>query len=455
MIIIQARSSLLSEKKYIFDVIFKNFLGFEYQLLNSDQSHITVVLPNQSSLVLNSDFWDVNVKGYLIEKALPRVTFLENNQFISEIDLPILYGNNEINLSKNSIECGVDIFAACFFMLSRMEEAIVPDRDNHNRFPATASVAYKNNFLDRPIVDEYVEFLWNMLLHLDPNLTRKERQATNFITCDVDWPCDIVRRSLKSTCRRFLGDVFRRKSLKLGLRTLKQFIYHQFKLQQGDHLRDTLSWMMDVNEEAGNKVAFYFITEYTHLLDSKTDFDSEFIRQIFREIHARGHEIGIHPGYNCYDNADNFQQSVQKLKTILEEEKIHQNTLGGRMHFLRWDIMQTPSLWEENNLDYDSSLSFADKAGFRCGTCHEFTMFDLNKRKAMNLKQRPLIVMEGTIIEDKYEGLHYSEESYNRFNSFKEKCQKYNGSYTLLWHNSFFQMEQDKIFYTKLIKEIL
>ena len=42
-------------------------------------------------------------------------------------------------------------------MLSRYEELITKDRDQHNRFPATASVAFKAGFLDRPIVSEYLE----------------------------------------------------------------------------------------------------------------------------------------------------------------------------------------------------------------------------------------------------------------------------------------------------------
>ena len=45
-------------------------------------------------------------------------------------------------------------------MLSRYEEAVLLDRDDHDRFPATASIAYKTGFLDRPIIDEYVEILW-------------------------------------------------------------------------------------------------------------------------------------------------------------------------------------------------------------------------------------------------------------------------------------------------------
>ena len=78
------------------------------------------------------------------------------------------------------IECGIDIFASSFFMLTRWEEYVNKIRDMHNRFPAYASLACKNNFLDRPIVNEYVEMLWNMLKFLGCKQEKKKRISTSF-----------------------------------------------------------------------------------------------------------------------------------------------------------------------------------------------------------------------------------------------------------------------------------
>ena len=79
-------------------------------------------------------------------------------------------------------------------------------------------------------------------------------------------------------------------------------------------------------------------------------------------------------------------------------------------------------------------------------------MYSLTNRKPLNLKQKPLIVMECSIIADRYEGLGYSEKSIERFEYFKEICHKFNGTFTLLWHNSHLEKDIDKVFYQKLIK---
>ena len=58
-------------------------------------------------------------------------------------------------------------------MLSRYEEAILKGRDKHDRFPSWISVADKGNFLERPIVNEYLEILWSCLSSLWNDLKRK------------------------------------------------------------------------------------------------------------------------------------------------------------------------------------------------------------------------------------------------------------------------------------------
>ncbi len=46
-----------------------------------------------------------------------------------------------------------DIFSATFYLLSRYEEYLPHVRDNFDRFIATESLAYKNDFLHKPVVD--------------------------------------------------------------------------------------------------------------------------------------------------------------------------------------------------------------------------------------------------------------------------------------------------------------
>lgn len=438
--------------KYVLGRLFDCDIAFDETINNK----VIISLGNSKRLSLSIPFFKLANDNWLGVSSLPNNNQLYHYNELNQKELPslpVIYGEANIQFSSETIDCDIDIFGTIFFLLSRYEEGVDDAMlDEHHRFPATSSVAYKFGFLERPLADEYIELLSALILKLWPELQRKEQSFSKLITCDVDWPFDPNTKSLKATLRSSLGDVIKRKNISSAVHRWIAFTSNKLSISYRDKTRDKISWIMKKNEEVGNKVAFYFITECTDKnLDSAFDFDSPKMRELFREIHSRGHEIGLHPGYQCFNNSDNFGRSAKRLKRVLKEEAIEQPMLGGRMHFLRWDSKVTPKLWDDNGFNYDSTLSFADKSGFRCGTSHPFPMYDLINRKPLKVIQRPLINMECTIIAPRYENLGYTNETLARFVCFKDKVKKYQGEYVLLWHNTHFENKADEDIYTKII----
>jgi hypothetical protein len=458
-LLIKYPSHFNSEFLHSLNVVLKEFLGLKYITEEGDFNNIEFSLHgSQSNLTLDASFFNSSVNNWLDEQSMPSLPLKywvpSNDGLMSKLcqpSIPVIFGSPGIDKKGNNWHLNIDIFGSIFFMISRYEEGISSIRDNHNRFPAHASISAKSNFLERPIVDEYVEIIWSCIHALWPTLDRKKRVFKKFITCDVDLPFDPLRLSLFKTLKRSASDIIKRKSIKLAAQKWRFYFASKFNIKQPDECRDMVDWIMAINEKLGNKVAFYFITESTSNFDLKYNFDSKNMRMLFKEIYDRGHEIGLHPGYECYKNKSNFKNSVSTLKKILKEECIDQAQLGGRMHYLRWDSTKTPSLWDSHGFHYDSTLSYAEVSGFRCGTSHEFTMFDLKNRSSFKLKQRPLINMECTIISDGYEGLGYSEEAFERFRNFSDLCKKYDGNYTLLWHNTSLGKPKERSLYLKVL----
>jgi hypothetical protein len=102
---------------------------------------------------------------------------------------------------------------------------------------------------------------------------------------------------------------------------------------------------------------------------------------------------------------------------------------------------------------YDSTMSYADRPGFRCGTCFEYPAFDVVTDQFLCLRVRPLVAMDCTVVSERYLGLGSTEAAYNKFNELKSKCKKVGGIYTHLWHNSFFNSPKDFNIYRRLISE--
>ncbi len=445
----------VSESEYIVRHVFeRSFEDLSFTIEVTDFDHISIIHDNKV-LTLNASFFCSVNDMWCMEGTLPdSCNYIDLSSIsASYYKLPVIFGELKVKISKDRIDCDFDIFGTIFFFLTRYEEAVsTVGLDGHGRYSASESIAYKLGFLERPIADEYIGLLTSFMLKLWPTLTLKKVQNQTFVTCDVDWPFDPNSQSFKATLRSSFGDIVKRKNVFLAINRWIHLISNKLNVPYSDRARSKVSWIMDVNEEVGNKVAFYFITECTDKkYDSAFDFDSSKIRKLLNEIHSRGHEIGLHPGYNCFTRPDLFKKSANTLKRVLEEEGIYQPVLGGRMHYLRWDAKTTPKLWDDNGFDYDSTLSFADKSGFRCGTCHPFPMYDLLNRKPLKVIQRPLINMESTIIAPRYEGLGYSKLTLERFNYFKNIVKDNNGEYVLLWHNTHFENELDESIYSNII----
>lgn len=125
--------------------------------------------------------------------------------------------------------------------------------------------------------------------------------------------------------------------------------------------------------------------------------------------------------------------------------------LGGRQHYLRWRCPDTWRLYESNGLIYDTTLTFADHIGFRCGVCYTYPVFDVVSRKALHLYEKPLIVMEGSGLDKLYMGLT-AEEMLQRCLRLKKICKKYHGEFVILWHNSSLTTKEDRLLYKNIVE---
>ena len=81
---------------------------------------------------------------------------------------------------------------------------------------------------------------------------------------------------------------------------------------------------------------------------------------------------------------------------------------------------------------YDSTLGYADREGFRCGTCMAYPLYDLQQDRPLNVWERPLIVMDGTL--QAYRGLTL-DQALQSMKQLFGRSMAVGGDFVLLWHN--------------------
>lgn len=130
---------------------------------------------------------------------------------------------------------------------------------------------------------------------------------------------------------------------------------------------------------------------------------------------------------------------------------IEQTKWDSRQHYLRWRTPNTLRNLDAAGLDYDSTLTFPQVAGFGYGVCYEYPMFDLLTRTPLKLIERPLVAMESSVMNASYMGLGTSMAALETFGRLKDACRRHQGDFTLLWHNSRLTTEAESRLYEKVL----
>ncbi|MEO6771872.1 MAG: hypothetical protein ABI467_02490, partial [Kofleriaceae bacterium] len=136
----------------------------------------------------------------------------------------------------------------------------------------------------------------------------------------------------------------------------------------------------------------------------------------------------FHPSYNAYADPELWKLEYDRLARLAPAPVV-----GGREHYLRFAVPETWRIWDANGMEWDSTLGYADREGFRCGTCYEFPVFDVRAGRRLRLRERPLVAMDATLVG--YRKLDPAATA-AVLAGLRAECKKYGGTFMLLWHNS-------------------
>ena len=406
--------------RYVFDVIFSIFKT-DYTCNCQETCALTVTYDEKTPVIAGKhihikklSFWD----NYKKPASLPELplSYYKN--------VPVIYGEPDVKYENDRIIISIDIIASIFFMVTRYEEFLQPSlKDQHGRFPAVESIAYKENFLDRPVVNEYIEIFLDCLTRLLPDLRILKPDYKLCVTHDVD---DLYKYR-KFPLKNLAADLLLRNSPAEFFRTVKNFFRSRNNIFN-DPYYSTLHKFVDSEQKKFS--IYYFLIGGKSLYDNRYSCDDPNLKNFLQVLEQKKIVYGLHASYEAYNN----EQVLQNEKNVFER-LVGNPPENIRNHFLRFDVSATWQIQDKLGFKYDSTCGFADHEGFRCGICHPFNVYDLVADKTLSLKEIPLIIMDGTLRD--YRKMS-PEEAIQVINSYKRVCKKYNGIFNILWHNSFF-----------------
>lgn len=356
-----------------------------------------------------------------VRKAWP---FAVVNEVVPDFAIPYAQADAKsgepllVETTPRNFRCTEDVLAATVLVLSRYEELDPPRRDAHGRFEAATSMAVRDGYLERPIVDEYGLALQAVLQAMMPGWNPAARKLRVKLSHDID------EVGIPFSLRDAAVQLIARHSIRAGLRDLASGIA---SVMPGSLLQ--VKEICSIAEEYGLRSALYWKASKPGPHDSGYSIADPRVAEVIAWARERNIEMGVHPGYQTFLSMEELSGEVKRCQTALQCERI-----GGRQHYLRWRP-ETWTHWEQCGLAYDSTLGYADRVGFRAGTCVPYRPWLWRENRRAELIEIPLIMMDRTLTSAQYMGLS-PNESLALLKTLMRRCGCVGGVLTLLWHNN-------------------
>ncbi|MBI3235247.1 MAG: polysaccharide deacetylase family protein [Bacteroidetes bacterium] len=311
-----------------------------------------------------------------------------------------------------------DIFSIVFYITSRYEEYLPFTPDSHGRFASTQSVLHPFQLHEIPYVDIEINRFLIQLVKIYPEVVLPPKTYTPKLTIDID---RIYK--YKGTLRIELLAKAIKNLITLNFKEFESIYNFSIKSEQDPF--DSYQYIKTLtSSKKVETYIFYLLASYGKYDKNLLDF--ALIKNIYNLLKETANQ-GIHPSY-----ASNTEPNLLNKELNLFETIIGTQASISRQHFLKLNLPSTYQNLLVNNIQQDFTMGWAESIGFRAGTSHSYTWFDLTINSETSLKITPFCAMDVTL--KNYMNLNI-EEAQEDLSKLKNIIQENGGQFITLWHN--------------------
>jgi hypothetical protein len=311
-----------------------------------------------------------------------------------------------------------DVFSAAFYLVTRYEEYLAKDKDEHGRYRAVDSLAYRLGFLTKPVVNQWALALRYKLVNIFPALSYRSSSYRYISTIDVD---QAYAYKAKGAWRN-LGGLAR--DLKQGQWADVWERLSVLFLGQPDPF-DTFNGILSLNRKHDGELHFFLHLGDRGPYDKSLTWNHAHMKKLVQKLSARG-LLGIHPSYASLDQQV-LHQECMRFKSLTQ-----QLPKRSRQHYLRLSFPHTYQALLAESVEADYSMGYADQVGFRASTCTPFWFYDVSKEEVTGLRVYPFALMDGTLKDY----MHLSTpEAIQVSDQLLKEVKAVDGLFMSIWHN--------------------
>ena len=396
--------------EYILEFLFGTIIGCQYKVTHELEEFTNAqgAKINYSKEQHNPNGLNIVPIGMMEEDDLNEY----HHAFFNWDNLPVIY-------KTSTEEIPFDIFSASFFLLSRYEEYLDLKLDEFQRFPHTSSIAYKYNFLDRPIIDQWAQRFKKILQSNFPELQFEENEFQFIPTYDIDIAYSYKHKGLLRNAGGALRDLSRGDLS--AIKNRMQVLTHSEK----DPF-DSFEFLDDLHKEHKLTPIYFFLLGSGGKLDKNLSVNNPQFKELIQQI-SKKYEVGIHPSYRSNDEQHELQTEINRLDTLTSSD-----ITKSRQHYIRFTLPETYKKLIAHGIKEDYSMGYGSINGFRASTSHPFYWFDLDKNEKRDLKVFPFCFMECNSFFEQKQNI---KETNKEIAHYIKEVKEVNGTFISVWHN--------------------
>ncbi len=367
---------------------------------------------------------------------------LGNEVFIQSCDLLTEQGVNDIEISvskwqgesyffKTSSQSDIpyDIFAASFFLLTRYEEYLPHVKDELGEFPADTSLAFQNNFLQKPVIDIWMSKFREVLSEKFDAIEASQIQRNTNVIIAVEKAYNYRKLGISRSIGGFIADLFQ-----LRIRDLYSRIKTWFNSALDPY--DVYDDLISLKNSLGINVLFMFQLGNYSIYTKNINYRKRLYKKLIKSM-GDYCEIGLLASHEGIKDIDVLNKEIKRFESISNLELESVLIKDRKLNFPDFYVNL-----EKTIVQKDFSMGYARHLGFRAGTCSSFLFYDLNLEQASPIELHPYFLSSKALYN----------VSDDRFFELINDLKSHNVNYNLLFNNSDFADEDHKKRYFKMIK---
>lgn len=394
--------------RYIAAIILGDILGLSWEVITDKRRLGKHPVINYSGDKIAGSF-KINPYSILFEKGICQ----------REIPMGEWKGMPVFFQTSSDSDLPFDIFAASFFLVSRYEEYLEFKPDQFGRFASGSSLAYKNGFLDKPIIDMWAKEMVKAFLKKFPNLVFRRNEFEALLTIDTDQPFAYLGKSFF----RSIGGLFRDK---IGSRPSAGDRYRTITKEEKDPY-DVYDYLIENIEKNNADARFFFPVGDRSKHDCNPSWKNIEYKNLIHKI-AGKFKVGLHPSFTAGGNGSLVNVEGLRLKSILGKD-----ITFSRFHYIRLLMPESYRNLLGCGITEDYSMGYPDEPGFRAGIARPYFFYDVSADRQTNLRIIPFQVMDATLFN--YKKLD-PEGSKQLILSLINETRKAGGLFVSIWHNT-------------------